>query len=269
MAPQPPRPPYSEGTLRIWWSAYRCRPELGEDVEIVPGFTRRVARPAAEAWALWGRVRQSYKHPTKKLGAWVCRYIGGTTTWSVHAYGIAVDEDAYDPNGFNYGWSWDKTDFTPQQVDALLAIRTNNGRQVFAWGGSWISKQDYMHWYIVCRPEDLETGINMATVRLGDGEEGEMIGPGDTGKAVVKIQEALLAAGYELPEWGADGDYGDETAAAVRDYQADEELDVTGTVGGVTAAFLIPGPAGPRGPRGRAGQDGETPDLSQYKLEPI
>lgn len=36
----------------------------------------------------------------------------------------------------------------------------------------------------------------------------------DRGPVVTAFQEALIAAGYDLPRWGADGVYGDETDAA-------------------------------------------------------
>jgi N-acetyl-anhydromuramyl-L-alanine amidase AmpD len=39
---------------------------------------------------------------------------------------------------------------------------------------------------------------------------------GDKGPQVVKLQEALLALGYTLPRWGADGDLGDETIDALQ-----------------------------------------------------
>lgn len=39
---------------------------------------------------------------------------------------------------------------------------------------------------------------------------------GDGGETVTKMQKEILAAGGSLPRWGADGSYGDETAAALR-----------------------------------------------------
>lgn len=53
----------------------------------------------------------------------------------------------------------------------------------------------------------------------------------DKGPDVVEIQEALLAHGYELPEYGADGDLGDETVAALTAYSQDT---------GVALGFPIP-----------------------------
>ena len=51
-------------------------------------------------------------------------------------------------------------------------------------------------------------------------------------------QNLLLALGYELPKYGADGSFGNETDAAVRAFQRDEGLDVDGVIGAKTWAAL-------------------------------
>lgn len=52
---------------------------------------------------------------------------------------------------------------------------------------------------------------------------------GDEGSAVRKMQEALLIWRPDcLPEWGADGDFGEETEKAVKAYQEAAGLPVTG-----------------------------------------
>ena len=68
----------------------------------------------------------------------------------------------------------------------------------------------------------------------------------DTGNAVTKMQKGLLAWNSDiLPQWGADGDYGAETEAAVSAYQRAANLDPTqdfGTLGvadGVTVGFIL------------------------------
>jgi len=48
-----------------------------------------------------------------------------------------------------------------------------------------------------------------------------MLSRGDKGQAVVELQERLIALGYALPRWGADGHLGDETLAAVARFVAD------------------------------------------------
>jgi hypothetical protein len=62
--------------------------------------------------------------------------------------------------------------------------------------------------------------------------------PGADGDTVVAVQEAVLAAGIELPG-GADGMYGDSTMAAVAEYQRQAgTLQVTGAVDEATARAL-------------------------------
>lgn len=261
-----PRPPFSEGTLRYWWRAYRANGN-GRLVSIRL-FDRVMPVPdvSVDAWRLFERFLHSYRYPASRdFWTYVVRYIGNTTTWSLHAYGIAGDKDPR-RNPYKPSARWTDTLFTPALVRALLAVRTNNGKQVFAWGGQWARSQDLMHWYLVCKPSDLVTGIDPDTVALVDGEEGQVIQNGATGPAVVRLQEALMLAGYELPEWGADGTYGSETTMAVTAYQQDMGLEATGVCDGVTVGFLIPGPPGPQGIPGRAG---ETPDLTKFALTPI
>lgn len=169
--PQPPRPPYAEATLRVWWSKYwSAMSTLGTVVEFAPRWERNVALSSGEAWTTWASIAASYGYVIEKLSVWYPRFIANTTTRSLHGYGIAADVNYYlrGLNGYNTGWSWDKTDFTPELVNSLLAVRTNNGKQVFAWGGTWRTKQDYMHWYIACAPKDLETGIDPKTVHRKD-----------------------------------------------------------------------------------------------------
>ena len=59
----------------------------------------------------------------------------------------------------------------------------------------------------------------------------EIIRKGCTGPAVKDWQALLLAEGYKLPEYGIDGDFGDETDKATRKWQYDVRLEVDGVVG--------------------------------------
>ena len=61
---------------------------------------------------------------------------------------------------------------------------------------------------------------------------------GDKGAEVEMMQKKLLALGYALPKWGADGDFGPETEAAVKKFQAAELLEVDGVCGPKTWAKL-------------------------------
>lgn len=61
---------------------------------------------------------------------------------------------------------------------------------------------------------------------------------GDKGEDVKRLQQALMALGYGLNRWGADGDFGAETEAAVKAFQAAHGLTPDGIVGKKTAEAL-------------------------------
>ena len=61
---------------------------------------------------------------------------------------------------------------------------------------------------------------------------------GAKGERVRELQEKLLALGYQLPRYGADGDYGAETIAAVKEFQKDHGLTADGVCGPKTWAAL-------------------------------
>ena len=54
---------------------------------------------------------------------------------------------------------------------------------------------------------------------------------GTKGTIVTNLQTYLMSLGYKLPKYGADGDYGAETEAAVKAFQKDYSLPVTGVWG--------------------------------------
>ena len=62
---------------------------------------------------------------------------------------------------------------------------------------------------------------------------------GAEGEQVKTVQRLLLAMGYKLPKYGADGDFGGETVTAVKAYQKDKGLTADGIVGAKTWKKLI------------------------------
>ena len=65
---------------------------------------------------------------------------------------------------------------------------------------------------------------------------------GNEGADVKELQNLLLQLGYDLGKWGADGDFGDMTEMAVREFQMDNNMEVDGIVGEETVkALLKPG----------------------------
>lgn len=87
----------------------------------------------------------------------------------------------------------------------------------------------------------------VAAGEYADDLEGEnVLSIGATGPAVTDFQSALQrwaeAEGLPdpLPEFGADGDFGSETQAAVQTFQEAKQLGVNGSIDGVTGALLAP-----------------------------
>jgi peptidoglycan hydrolase-like protein with peptidoglycan-binding domain len=91
----------------------------------------------------------------------------------------------------------------------------------------------------VGRPHDL-TATRFARNRiLEDVFDGRrVLRDGSKGTAVRLVQESLLAQGYLLPAFGADGDFGNETETAVRAFQVDVGADVDGEIGSETMQLL-------------------------------
>ncbi len=103
------------------------------------------------------------------LSGYYCRpvvtFIGGRrvysrTSWSNHAWGLAVDFNA--PQ-FPYGRHASAAGSDGQKliavgVKAENRIRTGNGARVFKWGERF-SRPDPMHFQVCCSPQDLATGV--------------------------------------------------------------------------------------------------------------
>ena len=64
---------------------------------------------------------------------------------------------------------------------------------------------------------------------------------GDKGESVKFLQRLLIGWGYNVGSAGADGSYGSKTEKAVKQFQADHDIEVNypGTVGPKTWAVLI------------------------------
>ena len=62
---------------------------------------------------------------------------------------------------------------------------------------------------------------------------------GSTGAEVKKLQQDLIDAGYDVGRTGADGFFGSNTMAAVKKYQQDNGLPVTGVADVKTQVKLL------------------------------
>lgn len=73
------------------------------------------------------------------------------------------------------------------------------------------------------------------------GETRPTLRRGSKGEWVKKLQEELIARGYDLAPYGADGDFGKVTEAAVKQFQRDNGLSADGVAGPKTYAALEQG----------------------------
>lgn len=69
-------------------------------------------------------------------------------------------------------------------------------------------------------------------------QEANELRRGDTGEMVRHMQRALMAAGYSLPSYGDDGDFGAETEAAVKAFQRAHGLIADGIADSATLDLL-------------------------------
>lgn len=79
---------------------------------------------------------------------------------------------------------------------------------------------------------------NSGSKPAGTGSTNITLRNGSTGAGVKSLQNALIKAGYDVGKAGADGIYGNATAAAVRKYQQDNGLAVDGIAGKNTLGSL-------------------------------
>lgn len=70
------------------------------------------------------------------------------------------------------------------------------------------------------------------------GYNGEIYRKGASGETVREYQEKLMKLGYDLGNWGADGDFGNDTRRAVIKFQQDHNLEADGEIGPMTVAAI-------------------------------
>lgn len=222
----------STPTKRTWWAGYQCQ-KLGPFVRApILGLNPPINPLCIEAQRALGvaLANTGYK---PRMGTWAvqtynCRQITGGVGYSLHAYGIAWDIDpAYNPYIKTFKFRWSDTIFTPEQIAAVEAIKTKNGKQVFMWGGRWFWFKDYMHFEIDVRPSDLKTGIDWSTVvgvKPEEEEEMVILKVGDIGPDVALWKSAINKFNLEKGKpWGEplpEGDwFSPEMATMIGKYQ--------------------------------------------------
>lgn len=173
------RRPLSSARVRGAWREDECRSDRMVPVDILDRRTPANAR-TVEAWAALDGALRRMGYQAERAWVFNCRNIAGTTSRSLHAYGLAVDIDPrWNPNRrtadkravrFSTAPTQQErladvrrgvadTVFTPEQIAAVEAIRTVDEYQVFSWGGRWQTTKDTMHFQIGVTPAELARGI--------------------------------------------------------------------------------------------------------------
>ena len=100
-----------------------------------------------------------------------------------------------------------------------------------------VSSRNWTHWY------------KLPFINYGEGAEhvpateytlgSRLLKKDMEGSDVKVLQELLLQLGYDLPRYGADGEFGAETETAVKAFQTAEGLEVDGKYGEKSHAALM------------------------------
>lgn len=187
--------------LRAAWKDWRCRSGSGKYVEVrFYGRSLPVPAPAYDAYKALERALQAAGYPTpQKAWTYVCRHIGdtweqrrkdgasgncgSTRSWSLHAYGMAIDIDE-DYNKMTKGGDPYEGRIKKHHVDAVLRIKNTAGRTLWEWGGGWDSPVDRMHFQIAQGPGAV--AVDWSTVP-GAGSE-QVPGPAATSVVTPEVE---------------------------------------------------------------------------------
>ena len=111
-------------------------------------------------------------------------------------------------------------------------VRSSVSEKKWTWWGE-LKGVDYS------TAETGENGPNQPSEGQDDKEVLPTLRRGDKGQKVEKMQRLLIDRGYSLPKYGADGDFGAETEAAVKAFQRDWGLKEDGVCGPATWERLL------------------------------
>jgi hypothetical protein len=251
--------------LRSEWAEYECTQKDWATIEFLGRSPVKTIKRLVDAWSAAERALIATGYDKASIvGSYNCRDIEGGAGRSLHAFRLALDIDP-GPNrrqGKGAKMDWSKCKITRDQVKAVEAIRTRSGAQVFR-SGVVFKNPDPMHFQIVCRKADIDSGINWKTVpgpapapgpgRASTGAQREDetlfcvfedgIDNPDKAETVKYWQTKLAALGQDTG--GVDGRYHDKTKLAVRAVVAGSDgMQIDGEVAAqidVALAKLGPG----------------------------
>lgn len=118
----------------------------------------QVHTAAVGAFRLMAEIFAEFGYLVTSSGGFNHRFIEGTTTLSVHSWGLAIDINP-SVNYVNAPYASISSVFRAAASE-ILGIRTRTSNTpVFGWGGNWRSKVDYMHFEVVCTQAQAREGF--------------------------------------------------------------------------------------------------------------
>jgi hypothetical protein len=215
-------------------------------------------------------IDSGYENPCDYIGSWNVRKISGTSTWSEHSYGTAIDLDyggdnvespdhpgidknphihrrilAGDP-GFGHEWQ-----ISEAQVRAVEAVVNDDGVPIWRWLGWAIG--DTMHWSVNVGPQACQvagvyeapdlSGRTPADIVFPQLRHGAGLRVPSTWVKILqlKLADAGMADANTKDTSGnqADGIFWDGTESSVLTFQAAHGLVSDGVVGDFTWGALF------------------------------
>lgn len=221
--------------MQSLWGSRGRRPSQLATVTIGDS-SAEVDRRAASAFRTLAAILGRHGYRARSAGGYNDRDIAGTTTPSMHAYGLAVDVDPdINPDGSTL-----RTALPTAAVAEIVGLRTPGGDRVFRWGGDWDDDArtphtyyDAMHFEIQASPGELGSfqDVEWPQSDMMKVPTPETIRRGAKGTSVVAVQGTVGVA--------ADGIFGERTEAAVRNWQRRHRLAIDGIVGPDTWAAIV------------------------------
>lgn len=191
----------SQTQLRYWWAPACTGPFT---TVALYGSGRVMVRssivPAVQAL---NKIFTAYRYQTRyaDTGGYNCRKVTGGSTYSLHAYGIAVDIN-WQSNPYSSTLHTDMFRYGDGRMPYRIeAIRTNDGHQVWRWGGWFSGNRDAMHYEITCAPSNIRSGINWSTVYGGTPVPAPAPTPAPQPTPQEDEDVRLIVKGKDKPEW--------------------------------------------------------------------
>jgi peptidoglycan hydrolase-like protein with peptidoglycan-binding domain len=209
---------------------------------------------------------QGYRYRQPDTGAYNCRKIAGTTTWSNHAWGLAVDAN-WQTNPFTADLRTDRPSWEIQRWN----------RFGFAWGGHYTGRKDAMHTEFMGTPDQAQAALVLARTELGGGvtpappappsDDGwhdvPLGGVSDLngkGEQVRRDQADLTDTGFILP---VDGYWGATSVARAKEFQRAAGITQDGEFGPDSRTMIHKVPSWTEGAAG----GGHLPAVWQTRLK--